>query len=150
MDWLKSGLSASTARFKIILNSVPITDFYDAIGAVAEEDRWSGYPEQRAEILAHTEDIPGVLWVSGDLHWGAVSQVDPVGGSAATQSEVLVGPGGSTLNVVAELVVQREQYPVLFAAWNHTRFTCDPFSGSVQVAFIGDDGAILHELALQL
>ncbi len=150
LDWLKAGLSASTARFKIILNSVPITDYYDALGSLAEEDRWSGYPEQREELLTHTADIPGVLWISGDLHWGAINSVDPVGGIAAAQWEVLAGPGGSPLNIAAELVVSREQYPVLFAAWNHTRFSCDPGTGVISVSFIGDDGAVIHELDLQL
>ncbi|MFT5682205.1 MAG: alkaline phosphatase D [Myxococcota bacterium] len=150
LDWLKTGLSASTARFKIILNSVPITDFFDAIGSLAEEDRWSGFPEQREEILSHAADIPGVLWISGDLHWGSVSAVDPEGGVAAAQREVMVGPGGSFLNIAADLVVNRDQYPILFATWNTTRFSCDPGTGVIAVSFIGDDGAILHELDIQL
>ena len=150
LDWLKAGLSASTARFKIILNSVPITDYYDAIVDIAEEDRWSGFPEQREEILRHTVDIPGVLWVSGDLHWGSISHVDPLGGIAAEQYEVLAGPGGSFLNIAADLVVNRDQYPVLFAAWNHTRFVCDPGTGEVEVSFIGDEGEVLHQLVLVL
>lgn len=150
LDWLKAELSASPARFKIILNSVPITDFYDAIGLLAEEDRWSGFPEQREELLTHAADIPGVLWVSGDLHWGTLSQVDPDGGVAADQHEVLAGPGGSFLNIAADLVVNREQYPILFAEWNHTRFSCDPGTGVVSVSFIGDDGSVLYEQDLSL
>jgi alkaline phosphatase D len=149
LSWLKDGLTASTARFKIILNSVPITDYFDALADLAEDDRWSGFPEQREEILSHTADIPGVLWISGDLHWGSINQVDPVGGIAADQYEVLTGPGGSFLNIAADLVVNREQYPVLFAAWNHTRFVCDPGTGVVVVSFIGDEGDVLHELELE-
>ena len=42
MDWLKSSLSASTARFKFIMNSVPIIDFNDLIGEVEAIDRWQG------------------------------------------------------------------------------------------------------------
>ena len=69
MDWLKAGLSASTAMFKLIVNSVPITDFPGAFDLQAN-DRWEGYPTQRDEILSHIDDesISGVLWISGDFH----------------------------------------------------------------------------------
>lgn len=157
MAWLKQGLSQSEARFKIILNSVPITDMYDVFNVISEEDRWSGFPAQRAEILAHLveEGIGGVLWVAGDVHLGAVCTVDrPAargGAGVATEVwEVIAGPSGSTLNIVAELVEPTAQFPVLFAAWNHTRFTCDPGEGSILVEFVGDSGEILAEQRLSL
>ncbi len=151
LDWLKSGLSQSTARFKIILNSVPITDFTDLIGDFADEDRWSGFPEQRTEILAHIEDsgITGVLWIAGDLHWAAVAAVGRAGELGEGQREVMVGPGGSTLNVAADLADDFAQFPLLFAQWNHTRFSCDPGTGIVSVRFVGDED-ILAELDIQL
>ena len=56
LDWLKSSLSSSGARFKFIMNLVPIIDFSDLIGEVEAIDRWQGFPEQRTEILSHIED----------------------------------------------------------------------------------------------
>ena len=152
LDWLKAGLSASPARFKIILNSVPITDLYDVVNTIAEDDRWSGFPEQREEILGHiaASGISGVLWVAGDVHFGAVCTVDPEGGTAAGQWEVIAGPSGSTLNIAAELVQPTAQFPVLFAAWNHTRFTCDPGLGTILVEFVGDDGVAFAAQSLAL
>jgi alkaline phosphatase D len=85
MDWLKQELSASTATFKVILNSVPIFDFSGTvIGPFSTDDRWQGYPTQRTEILQHIANagIGGVLWVAGDVHFGAVGKVDPAGGTS--------------------------------------------------------------------
>ena len=154
MDWLKAELSASTARFKIILNSVPITDCRDIFFGVEAEDRWEGYPDQRSEILGHIadEEITGVLWIAGDVHLAAVCNVDipGEGGPAADQWEVIAGPSGSFLNIVADLVEPTEQYPVLFAVWNHTRFTCDPGLGTIHVEFIDDAGEVIAEKLLEL
>jgi alkaline phosphatase D len=152
MDWLKAGLTASAARFKIILNSVPITDYAVLLGNAQSQDRWSGYPAQRDEVLGHIRDggITGVLWVSGDVHFAQVANVDPVGGIAADQWEVLPGPSGSFLNAVVDLFGGDPQFPILFAAWNWGRFTCDPGVGTVHVEFVGDDGVVIAEQTLAL
>ncbi len=152
MDWLKAGLSASTARFKIILNSVPITDYMALWQDTGEDDRWSGFPAQRAEILSflQAEAVTGVLWIAGDLHMAQVGRVDPVGGLGADQWEVLVGPAGSFPNILADLFVGDPQYPILFSSWNWARFTCDPRAGTITVTFVGDDGLVLAEQVLSL
>jgi alkaline phosphatase D len=152
MDWLKAGLSASTARFKIILNSVPITDYTVLFGTAQDEDRWAGYPTQRSEILEHIRDnaIGGVLWLSGDVHFAQVGRVDPPGGAGEGMWEVLPGPSGSFLNAVVDLFGGDPQYPILFAAWNYARFTCDPDAGTVTVTFIGDDGGVIEETILSI
>jgi alkaline phosphatase D len=152
MDWLKATLSASTARFKIVLNSVPITDLSAVFGSAQEQDRWSGFPDERSEILGHIRDngIPGVVWLTGDVHYAQVGHVDPAGGLAADQWEVLVGPGGSRLNAIVGAFVGSEQYPVMFAQWNWARFTCDPGAGTVTVAYVGDDGAEITGMVLEV
>ena len=153
LAWLEAGLSASTARFKIILSSVPITDLTAIFGTVASEDRWQGYPAQRGRIIDHVanEGIQGVLWIAGDLHYAAANRLDPEGGTGWEQWEVMVGPGGSFLNIGAGLYEgDRSQFPVLFDAWNSTRFECDPGTGTIHVSWIGDDGAVLDEITLEL
>ena len=152
MDWLKEELSASSARFKIILNSVPITDLTAIFGIIAYEDRWQGFPVQREEILAHIAEsgIEGVLWVAGDLHYASANKIDPVGGTAAEAWEVMAGPSGSILNIGAGLFAGDEQFPVIFDAWNCTRFECDPGTGTVHVSWVGDDGSVLDEIVLEL
>jgi phosphodiesterase/alkaline phosphatase D-like protein len=152
MEWLKSGLESSTARFKIIFNSVPITDFYDLLGDVESIDRWQGFPEQRSEILSHIEEsnINGVLWVSGDFHFGLISQVSPLGQSGDSMLEVLVGPSGSFLNIMGELLVTTDQYQQRIAAWCHTRFECNPATGEILIQYILDDGTIGMERRLEV
>lgn len=153
MDWLKQELSQSTARFKIILNTVPITDETPLWGQAEIEDRWQGFPEQRSEILGHISDqgIAGVLWISGDHHFPMVARVDPAGGVADDQWEVLVGPGGTWLNPIADLVVDPpEQFPLIFAAHNYGRFTCDPSLGTILVEFVGNGGELLESMTLEV
>ena len=150
LDWLKEALSTSAARFKIILNSVPITDLANIFQQVEAEDRWQGYPDQRTEVLAHIvqEGIRGVLWVTGDVHYGQVGHVDAEGGLAWDMHEVLVGPGGSQVNVLAAIYPGNPQYEQLIAAWNWCRFDCDPVLGTVRVRHFGDDGAPLSDWTL--
>ncbi|MEZ4235231.1 MAG: alkaline phosphatase D family protein [Myxococcota bacterium] len=101
-DWLERELLASTARFKVILNSVPITNMDDLLFGVANSDGWMDYEDDRDRILDHIADngITGVLWVSGDVHWGAIATVDLPGSGRPDQIEVICGPAGSLVNPV--------------------------------------------------
>ena len=153
MAWIKAELSASTARFKIVLNSVPITDMSDFLGQISVDDRWSGYPEQREELLQHVDDegIEGLLWITGDFHWGAVTRVGkefPF--LAGSQWEVLSGPAGSFINPIAWITQPNDQLQRVVAEFNYTWFHADPATGIVEVAFVGDDGGTISSIALEL
>lgn len=150
MSWLQEGLRASTARFKIILNSVPITDLTAIFGSAQAEDRWDGSPEERSAILGWIAEqgITGVLWVTGDVHFAAVTHVDPPGGPAEAAWEVFVGPAGATPNALVELYEPDAQYLWLSSAWNWARFTCDPVLGTIRVEHIGEDGSVLNDTTL--
>lgn len=68
LQWLKDGLLASTARWKIIFTSVvtnPTTKLPDG---------WAGYQtEWRAlKDFITSNNIQGVVFISGDLHLGAI------------------------------------------------------------------------------
>jgi phosphodiesterase/alkaline phosphatase D-like protein len=152
MDWLKTALSASPSRFKLIMTSVPITDVSDLVGNFLSSERWQGYPEQRREILDHilAEGIEGVLWIAGDFHYGQVARVDPPGGASAAAFEVQVGPSGSHLSPIAVLYEPNEQFLHFVSTWNYVDFLADPLAGTIEVRFIDDDGAILAEQLLHL
>ena len=152
MDWLKEALSASTARFKIVMNSVPITDYSAVFGVFLERDRWSGYPDQRAEILGHIEleAIEGVLWVTGDFHCCSAARIGRAGELADGHWEVMVGPGGSMLNFAASLMQPSEQFPVIFAEWTSSLITLDPGIGIATVEWVGDEGDVLASIDIQL
>jgi alkaline phosphatase D len=146
MDWLKTGLSESTARFKVIVNSVPIADFSAQFGDFGAEDRWQGFPAQRTEILSHIEDnsVSGVLWLAGDLHVGGLGKVDPAGSVAENQWEVLAGPAGSAINFAAGFISPNERLPIIMDEHNSTLFEVDPDASTITVSFIGDSGEVVR------
>jgi len=152
MDWLKSELSASSARFKIIMNSVPITDYSDVFGPFLERDRWTGYPDQRTEILGHieVEAIEGVLWLTGDFHCCSAARIGLAGELGDGMWEVMVGPGGSMLNIAATYMEPTEQFPVIFAEWTSSLLTLDPGLGTATIQWVGDAGDVLASIDITL
>ena len=97
MAWLKAGLEQSTATWKIIHNSVPITQMPAVYQVpVMREDRWDGFPEQRDELLDHitANGLTGILFVSGDLHQSLFRDSKPK--TAKPHFEICAGPSGPT------------------------------------------------------
>lgn len=146
LDWLVSGLAASTATWKLVLNSVPITNFPDPFDVPQFlEDRWEGYPEDRAAAVAASLTAPGVLWISGDFHMPALSRIDPEG-PGHRLFEVITGAVGSQVNVLG--IVLAENHPEVFpwAEGIHTttRLEVDA-DGFAHVAFIDDEDVTRFE-----
>ncbi len=152
MAWLQDTLSTSTARFKLILNSVPIIDFTLWIGGLGADDRWQGYPAQRTELLTFIENagLTGVLFLGGDLHLGAVARVSITGQPGDDLWEVMAGPGGSTINpMVLVPPVLTDQFDLLIAEWNTVLLDLDPQTGQVAVTFVNDAGDVIGERLLE-
>lgn len=65
-EWLKRGLLASTATFKVIGTSVPLK--YHGV------DSWEGYTTERQELFDFftRNNLRGVVVLSGDVHYAAV------------------------------------------------------------------------------
>lgn len=149
LDWLKAGLSASTATWKIVANSVPITQMppaWDAAGMGT--DRWEGYPEQRAELLAHIEGMTGVMFISGDFHQTAVYRVDPTG-PASRVFDVLCGPAGSFLNPAGQLLPEDDQYLYTDAIWSATSLECS-VNGTCRITMIAEDGSVVLDMTVDV
>jgi alkaline phosphatase D len=86
LQWLKDGLLASTARWKIIFTSVitnPSTKFPDG---------WAGYEREWNELkdFIAANSITGVVFISGDLHLGAIDD-----GTASGFPEMCVAAANS-------------------------------------------------------
>ena len=137
MDWLKASLTASPAKFKFIVNQVPISIFGGAF-AFAANDRWEGYAAQRTEILSHisSEAIAGVWWLSGDFHFGAVGGTDGV-------REILWGPGGNTPNVLYPLV-DPAAFPFTTGESTYTVLKADPVKNELTIEFIDGAGDVIY------
>ncbi|MCB9765318.1 MAG: alkaline phosphatase D family protein [Alphaproteobacteria bacterium] len=149
--WLVDALAISTARFKVVLSSVHFTDHSALFGTLFDEDRWQGYPAQRQVALEAALATPGVVFVTGDLHYGGLATVSPPGVDGDDLYEVAAGPSGSFINPIAELFQgDRAQYPVLLGTWSYCLFEADPGTGTLRVAFVDDQGTILADETLTL
>lgn len=67
MRFLKSWLSDDSGRVKIVVTSVP---FFPDSTNFDRDDKWGGFPDQRAELLAFIErkEVKKVVFFSGDVH----------------------------------------------------------------------------------
>lgn len=66
--WLLNGLKNSRAKWKFIISPVILNP------TTKERDGWGAYPTERRRLLEniHTNNITGVIVLSGDLHAGAI------------------------------------------------------------------------------
>ena len=147
MNWLKVGLSESTAVFKLILNSVPIGDFPAAFDTpITAINRWQRYRAQRDEILRHIDDghIKGVLWLSGDFHLGSVAKIGKTG-PGSTSYEVLAGPGAQAPNPFLSSVMRDPLFEFATGEMNYVALHLDPRQAQARVIFHRGDGSVLFE-----
>lgn len=150
LTWVTEAIQSSQAAIKILLSSIHLTDHTKLFGAIEEQDRWQGYPAQRQALIDALLATPGVLVITGDMHYGAIQHVGQPDSPAHALIEVAAGPSGSVINSLVSLAQVPEQYPVLLAEWSWCRFEADPARGEVLVQFIGDDGSILAEQLLSV
>lgn len=149
-DWLVEAVTSSPCVFKVIANTVPITTWPPLY--LSANDRWQGYGAQRSSVLAALSEVPGLLWVAGDFHFGAVAQVDPPEGPFHAQTEILVGPVAHlnpALSIV-ELTGSRDQFRWLSGERNYGRLICDPTTSPprLTIEHVGPGGTVLNRHVL--
>jgi alkaline phosphatase D len=150
-EWLVGGVQSSDAVFKMVMNSVPITNmpsFY-----LSESDRWEGYSAQRDALLTAIGYVPGLFFVSGDFHFGGIMKVEPPSGTNDHIPEILMGPGGQFPNPAWLLLnssFYEEQFPFLTGENNYTRFKLNPLvtPPTITVDFINGAGSVFHSSVL--
>jgi alkaline phosphatase D len=113
--WLLDGLSSSSALFKFVGTSVPMYG--------GGSDRWDGYPRERNEILRFIQGkyLRGVVFLSGDLHYAAVSLI-PRGKGV---KEITAGPLAAPMNVITNGTVKRFEF-FSNKTFNFAKITVDP------------------------
>jgi alkaline phosphatase D len=88
---LKGALLNSTAKFKFIINEVPIQQFY-----ALPYDRWEGYAPERTELLnfIRNRNIKNVVFLTTDTHATLLNEVFKDQDSAPTpiSYEAVTGP----------------------------------------------------------
>ncbi|HZQ05016.1 MAG TPA: alkaline phosphatase D family protein, partial [Anaerolineae bacterium] len=68
LEWLKSGLLASTARWKFIVSPDPFNP------TVGKPDAWAGFKHERRALVnfIRSHHIGGIILLPGDIHLGAI------------------------------------------------------------------------------
>ena len=149
-DWLIDGVTSSPCVFKVIANTLPITKWPPLY--LGGDDRWQGYKDQRNAVLSAIAEVPGVAWVAGDFHFGAIARLDPPNGPFHAMTEMLVGPVAHlnpALSIV-ELTGDKAQFRYLTGERNYGRLICDPTTTPPRLTLehVGPGGTVLnrHEL----
>jgi alkaline phosphatase D len=148
MKWVKERLKKSPAHFKLLMNSVPMTNM-PAIW-LSSSDRWEGFKKQREELLNHITDnnIKGVWFLSGDFHVGFVSKLEEKGKWSKLR-EVAVGPGDSYPNPLGVVGLPKKQFDFGSSYTKvMTTLTFDPKANEVRIRFVRDNGVILYDAIL--
>jgi alkaline phosphatase D len=63
-------INASTATWKVVVNEVPIQQFY-----AQPYDRWEGYAAERQRLLRFLRTVKNVVFLTTDMHATAVNEV---------------------------------------------------------------------------
>jgi len=139
-QWLLQQLAASSATFKFIVSSVPFSD--------PRDDKWGEYPEERDDILRNIQEnnIAGVIFLAGDVHHAAVSQMphDPA------VREFIFGPLAAPMNYK---VSSREPRFEFFHEdyQNYGKVTVQPEGPkpSVRVEWFDSTNVLLHQITVE-
>lgn len=99
-EWLLEGLARSTATWKFIVTSVPLSNPKDGTAQVPGNDSWAraadgtGFQtELRTIVNAILKGrIRNVVWLAGDVHYTQVNAYDPNGDGTPDFHEFIAGP----------------------------------------------------------
>ena len=112
------------------------------------KDRWDGYPKERAEILRyiHEKKIPGVVFMSADLHYAAVTKI-PKGNGLI---DITAGPLAAPLNRVTNSASRRYEF-FLAENFNFAKITVDPKvnGNEALLEFIDQDNRVFYTRKLR-
>ncbi|MEV4422205.1 alkaline phosphatase D family protein [Patulibacter sp. NPDC049589] len=123
LDWLKRGIQASSARFKLVGNPDMIAPLglapLGATLATINSDQWDGYPAERAELLNHiaANAIGDVVFLTGDIHLYMANDLLLNGRSVATEYI-----GGSVTSPGLPALLNALGTPAIRALNTHIRF----------------------------
>jgi len=141
LDWLINGVQASTAVFKVIVNSIPISNTTPPFH-VFREGRWEGFSDQREDLLNRLEKtgVPGIFFIAGDVHMPVIGHVDR---HAPGQNfwEIMVGPAAHAVNPLW-VTMGPPQFEWAGSFVNIAAMRFEPATREVTVSFIDKDGDV--------
>jgi phosphodiesterase/alkaline phosphatase D-like protein len=93
LERFKRAVSTSTARFKVIVNEMPIQQYY-----ILPYDRWEGFAAERSNLLHYLHDnVKNVVFLTTDVHATMTGDarfqtLEPGGAQNSGIMDVAVGP----------------------------------------------------------
>jgi alkaline phosphatase D len=148
-EWFKQALLSSTAKFKFIINEVPISDFL-----LLPYDRWEGYPAERDELFSFIEDngIKNVTFLTTDLHGAVVNtlkngSMEIITGPIARET---IGQELEALNVSTELLkgllpgITDEYYNLDIYNYGLVKVLTSETPARVEIEIKDGEGNLLH------
>ena len=99
-EWLVDGLTRSTATWKVITTSVPLSNRKPGGTLLPGNDSWApgpdgtGYQAELRTIVDTILDrrIRNVVWLAADVHYAQVNAYDPDGDGVTDFHEFISGP----------------------------------------------------------
>lgn len=100
LQWLLDGLSHSTATWKVIATSVPLSVPKGGGAGVPGNDGWAGGPdgtgfERERQVVVDAivnQKLKNVVFLGGDVHWVQANAYDPNQDGVIDFHEFVVGP----------------------------------------------------------
>jgi alkaline phosphatase D len=100
LQWLLSGLTESTATWKVIVTSVPLSIPKGGGAGVSGNDGWAGGPgspgfERERQVIVDRilgRRVKNVVFLAGDVHYVQANAYDPNGDGTPDFHEFVVGP----------------------------------------------------------
>ena len=100
LAWLLDGLGTSTATWKVIVTSVPLSIPKGGDATVPGNDGWAGGPDGTGfeherqvivDVILH-DTIKNVVFIGGDVHWVQANAYDPNQDGVIDFHEYIAGP----------------------------------------------------------
>jgi len=100
LQWLLSGLTESTATWKVIVTTVPLSISKGGNADGSGNDGWAGGPgipgfeRERQVIVDHIlgQKVKNVVFLAGDVHYVQANEYDPNGDGIPDFHEFVAGP----------------------------------------------------------
>ena len=103
-EWLKAGLAASTATWKVLGQQVMMMSLDGVPGTTLNVDQWDGYAAERHELMRHVLDrrVGDVTVLTGDIHTFFAGTVTTTGRSDGMPAATEFVGGSVTSNGIAD------------------------------------------------
>jgi alkaline phosphatase D len=100
LQWLLSGLTESTATWKVIVTTVPLSIPKGGVAGVSGNDGWAGGPgspgfERERQVIVDYilgRRMKNVVFLAGDVHYVQANAYDPNGDGIPDFHEFMAGP----------------------------------------------------------